>query len=161
MTIEHAYRVSAWWTSGGSGLAKCESASNAIHFSKSEEFGGMKARWSPEQLLLCALAASFTTAVEAVARATKFNYTDMEVEVEGTAERGELGYTFTEILVRPRLTVQSEEDLGQGMTLLRRASRLCVIARAIAVPQITELKVKVAKMPQAIRADESMAKVRV
>ena len=61
MAAEYTYRVSAWWTSGRTGLAKCESSPNTIHFSEAAELGGLQGRWTPEQLLLCALAGCFTT----------------------------------------------------------------------------------------------------
>jgi len=147
MALEHTYRVSAWWTSGRTGLAKCESAPNAIHFSEAPELGGLEGRWTPEQLLLCALAACFTTTFEAVARSVKFAYTDLEVEVDGAMRKDKLGCTFAEIVLRPTLTVQSEEEMDEGMVLLRRAKSLCMISRAIAVAQTTEPKVEVSKMP--------------
>jgi len=159
MAAEHAYRVSAWWTSGPTGLAKCESAPNAIHFSEAEELGGLKGRWTPEQLLLCALAACFTTTFEAVARRANFAYMDMEVEVEGKVSNEKLGCTFSEIVLHPRLTVQSEEELEEGMGLLRRAKSLCLISRAISVPQATELKVEVGRMPPGHWAAEAPVKV--
>ena len=159
MAAEHAYRVSAWWTSGRTGLAKCESAPHVIHFSEAEEFGGLKGRWTPEQLLLCALAACFTTTFEAVAGSAKFSYTDMEVEVEGTVSKEGLGCTFSEIVLRPRLTVQSEEELEQGMGLLRRAKSLCMISRAISAPQTTDLKDELGKIPSGGWAAESEVKL--
>ena len=42
MSEEHAYRVAAWWTSGRTGLAKSDSAPNAIHFTAPMEFGGLR-----------------------------------------------------------------------------------------------------------------------
>ena len=47
MNEEHAYRVAAWWTSGRTGLAKSDSAPNAIHFTAPTEFGGLEGRWTP------------------------------------------------------------------------------------------------------------------
>ena len=41
MASEYTYRVSAWWTSGRTGLAKCESSPNTIHFSEAAELGGL------------------------------------------------------------------------------------------------------------------------
>ena len=111
------------------------------------ELGGLEGRWTPEQLLLCALAACFTTTFEAVARSVKFAYTDLEVEVDGAMRKNKLGCTFAEIVLRPTLTVQSEEEMDEGMVLLRRAKSLCMISRAIAVAQTTEPKVEVSKMP--------------
>jgi organic hydroperoxide reductase OsmC/OhrA len=148
MAAEYTYRVSAWWTAGRTGLAKCESSPNTIHFSEAAELGGLEGRWTPEQLLLCALAGSFTTTFHEVARAAKFEYTDLEVEIEGCVRRSRTaGCNFSEILLRPRLTVASEEQREAGMTLLRRAKSLCMISRAITVPQTLEPCLETVKVP--------------
>jgi len=148
MASEYSYRVSAWWTSGRTGLAKCESSPNTIHFSEAAELGGLQGRWTPEQLLLCALAGCFTTTFHEVARAAKFEYTDLEVEVEGTVHRNRsTGCNFDEILLRPRLTVQSDEQREAGLGLLRRTKAVCMISRAITVPQTLEPTVEAGKVP--------------
>lgn len=148
MPAEFTYRVSAWWTSGRTGLAKCESSPNTIHFSEAAELGGLQGRWTPEQLLLCALAGCFTTTFSVVARASKFEYTDLEVEIEGSVRRNRAaGSNFTEILIRPRLTVASEEQRETGLALLRRTKSICMISRAITVPQTLEPTVETAKIP--------------
>ena len=148
MAAEYTYRVSAWWTSGRTGLAKCESSPNTIHFSEAAELGGLQGRWTPEQLLLCALAGCFTTTFHEVARAAKFEYTDLEVEVEGTVHRNRsTGCNFDEILLRPRLTVQSDEQREAGLGLLRRTKAVCMISRAITVPQTMEPTVEAGKVP--------------
>ncbi len=148
MPAEYTYRVSAWWTSGRTGLAKCESSPNTIHFSEAAELGGLQGRWTPEQLLLCALAGCFTTTFHDVARAAKFEYTDLEVEMEGCVRRSRTtGCNFTEILIRPRLTIPSEEQRETALTLLRRTKSLCMISRAITVPQTLEPAVETVKLP--------------
>jgi len=148
MPAEYTYRVSAWWTSGRTGLAKCESSPNTIHFSEAAELGGLQGRWTPEQLLLCALAGCFTTTFNDVARSVKFDYTDLEVEIEGSVRRTRAtGCNFSEILIRPRLKVHSEDQIEAGLTLLRRTKSLCMISRAITVPQTMEPMVETVKMP--------------
>ena len=146
MAAEYTYRVSAWWTSGRTGLAKCESSPNTIHFSEAAELGGLQGRWTPEQLLLCALAGCFTTTFNDIARGAKFEYTDLEVEIEGTVRRSRTaGCGFNEILIRPRLTVQSEDQREAG--LLRRTKSICMISRAVTVPQTLEPTVETVKIP--------------
>jgi organic hydroperoxide reductase OsmC/OhrA len=148
MPAEYTYRVSAWWTSGRTGLAKCESSPNTIHFSEAAELGGLQGRWTPEQLLLCSLAACFTTTFSDVARASKFEYTDLEVEMEGCVRRSRAtGCNFTEILIRPRLTVASEDQREAGLALLRKTKSICMISRAITVPQTLEPTVETIKVP--------------
>ena len=158
MAAEYTYRVSAWWTSGRTGLAKCESSPNTIHFSEAAELGGLQGRWTPEQLLLCALASCFTTTFHEVARAAKFEYTDLEVEVEGNVHRNRnTGCNFEEILLRPRLTVQSEDQREAGLSLLRRTKAVCMISRAITVPQTLEPTVESGKVPVEGWSDQDVA----
>jgi organic hydroperoxide reductase OsmC/OhrA len=148
MAAELTYRVSAWWTSGRTGLAKCESSPNTIHFSEAAELGGLDGRWTPEQLLLSALAGCFTTTFHDVARSAKFDYTDLEVEIEGSVRRNRTaGNVFNEILIRPRLTVHAEDQRETGLNLLRRTKSLCLISRAITVPQTLEPTVETGKIP--------------
>ncbi|MGZ4733252.1 MAG: OsmC family protein [Terriglobales bacterium] len=148
MAAEYTYRISAWWTSGRTGLAKCESSPNTIHFSEAAELGGLQGRWTPEQLLLCALAGCFTTTFHDVARSAKFDYTDLEVEIEGSVRRNRTaGCNFSEILIRPRLIVQSEDQREAGLNLLRRTKAVCMISRAITVPQTLEPSVETGKVP--------------
>ena len=148
MAAEYTYRVSAWWTSGRTGLAKCESSPNTIHFSEAAELGGLQGRWTPEQLLLCALAACFTTTFHEVARATKFEFTDLEVEIEGSVHRNRnTGCNFDEILIRPRLTVQGDDQREAGLNLLRKTKAQCMISRAITAPQTLDATVETGKVP--------------
>src|SRR6266852_7367098 len=82
MTMEGAqkYRVIAWWSSGRTGLAKSSSTPNAIHFSAPAEFGGLEGRWTPEDLLLAALASCFTITFHSIAEYSGFDYVDLQVE---------------------------------------------------------------------------------
>ncbi len=90
----HSYRVSAWWTSGRTGIAKSDSAPNAIHFTAPKEFGGLEGRWTPEELLLAAIAGCFTTTVRTIAGSAQFEFTDLEVEVSGTDSQGAVRLLF-------------------------------------------------------------------
>jgi len=135
MEKSHTYRVTAWWSSGQTGLTKSESAPNAIHFAAPPQFGGLEGRWSPEDLLLSAIASCFTSTFQAIAGYMKFDYLDLEVEVEGTVDKISSGYCFTGIVIRPRLTVADEHDHSRGLDLLRKAKGLCLVSRALAIPQ--------------------------
>src|SRR2546423_11124981 len=101
MSEEHSYRVAAWWTSGRTGLAKSDSAPNAIHFTAPTEFGGLEGRWTPEELLLAALAACYTTTLRSIAGVAKLDFADLQVEASGIVRKAESGYRFAEIVVRP------------------------------------------------------------
>jgi peroxiredoxin-like protein len=131
MNEEHAYRVAAWWTSGRTGLAKSDSAPNAIHFTAPTEFGGLEGRWTPEELLLAAVAGCYTTTLRAIAGAAQFSFTDLQVEASGTVRKADSGYNFSQIVVRPNLKIGSEQERERALELLKRAEQLCLVSRAI------------------------------
>jgi peroxiredoxin-like protein len=143
MENQHTYRVIAWWSSGKTGLAKSDSAPNAIHFTAPPQFGGFEGRWTPEDLLLGAVASCYTTTFRALAEYSKFEYTDLEVEVQGVVRKAESGYAFDGIVVRPKLTISSEEEQPRAWRLLEKTKRLCLVSRGLSVAQTYEPRVQV------------------
>jgi peroxiredoxin-like protein len=142
MENEHTYRVVAWWASGKTGLVKSDSAPNAIHFTTPPQFGGIEGRWSPEDLLLSAVASCFTSTFHSLAERSSFHFTDLEVEVQGCVNKSESGYMFNEIVVRPRVTLSTDEDRAHAERLMEKAKRLCLVSRALAVEQKFEPRVQ-------------------
>jgi organic hydroperoxide reductase OsmC/OhrA len=145
MENKHKYRVVAWWTSGQTGIAKSDSAPNAIHFTAPPQFGGLEGRWTPEDLLMTALASCFTTTFHAIAGYSKFEYTDLEVEAAGSVSKTDTGYCFSEIVIRPCLTIPNEEQRERAISLLHKAKALCLVSRALATAQKFEARVEVSK----------------
>jgi len=145
MENEHKYHVVAWWSSGQTGIAKSDSAPNAIHFAAPPQFGGLEGRWTPEDLLITALASCFTTTFHAIAGRSKFEYTDLAVEAEGTVRKTDTGYGFSEIFIRPRLTIPNEEQREGAISLLHKAKLLCLVSRALATGQKFEAQVEIGK----------------
>jgi organic hydroperoxide reductase OsmC/OhrA len=145
MENEHQHRVVAWWTSGQTGLAKSDSAPNAIHFTAPPQFGGVEGRWTPEDLLMTALASCFTTTFHTIAGYSEFEYTDLAVEAIGTVIKTDCGYVFRDIVVRPSLTILSKEHRDRAISLLHRAKTLCLVSRALAAAQKFEPRIEIAK----------------
>jgi organic hydroperoxide reductase OsmC/OhrA len=131
----HRFQIVAWWASGRTGFAKSNSAPHAIHFSAPPAFGGMDGRWTPEDLLLCALAGCYTTTFRTVAESSKIAYADLQVEVEGYVKRAEVGYRFSEIAIRANLTIAHQGERDRALKLLHKAHELCLVARALSVEQ--------------------------
>jgi len=142
----HRFRVVAWWASGRTGLAKSNSAPNALHFTSPPAFGGLEGRWTPEDLLLCAVASCFTTTFRALAEYSKFDYTDLQVEVDGGIGKADTGYSFGEVFIRANLMIPQEEDRARALKLLQKAKSLCPVSRALAVEQRFEPHVQVCEL---------------
>jgi organic hydroperoxide reductase OsmC/OhrA len=149
MEATQRYRVVAWWASGQTGLAKSDSAPNALHFSAPPEFGGLEGRWTPEDLLLGAIASCFTTTFRAIAEHSNFEYTDLEVEVEGSLVRAEKGYCMAGIVIRPSLSIPNEEGRERALTLLQKSKALCPVSRAVHITQELVPRVEVSKLSPA------------
>ena len=143
METANKYRVVAWWSSGRTGLAKSDSAPYAIHFTAPPEFGGLESRWTPEDLLLSALASCYTTTYRALADYARLGCADFEVEVEAGICKTDSGYSFSEIVIRPHLTIYGEEEQTRALRLLRKAKNLCLVSRALSVEQKFQPRVQV------------------
>ena len=144
----HRFRVVAWWASGRTGIATSSSAPNAIHFTAPAEFGGLEGRWTPEELLMTAIASCFTTTFHTIAESAKFEYTDLAVEAEATVRKADTGYCFSEIVMRPCLTIRAEEQRERAIGLLQKAKSLCLVSRALASAQKFEVRIETSKPSQ-------------
>ena len=94
---------------------------------------------------MTALASCFTTTFHAIAGYSKFEYTDLEVEAEGTVSKADSGYRFSEIVIRPRLTIPNEEQRERAISLLHKAKELCLVSRALSTPQKFGIQVEISK----------------
>ena len=132
--VEHDYRVTAWWTSGRTGIAKSDSAPNAIHFTAPTNFGGLEGRWTPEELLLASVASCYTTTLRSIVSSAQADFTDLEVVASGTIRKIDSGYAFTEIILRPVLKIADIGQRDRALDLLKKAQRMCLVSRALETP---------------------------
>jgi organic hydroperoxide reductase OsmC/OhrA len=99
------------------------------------EFGGPGDRWSPETLLVAALADCFTLGFRAIATASKFEWASLRCEVEGKLERVERATQFTGFEVRASLRVPKGTDEARARSLLEKAEKTCFIANSCSFPR--------------------------
>ncbi len=95
------------------------------------EFGGPGDQWSPETLLVAAVADCFALSFRAIARASKFEWTTLERQVEGKLERIESGTRFTAFAVRATLTIPPGADDARARKLLAKAEHACLITNSL------------------------------
>jgi len=131
---QYSYHVSAWWSAGRAGLAKADCSPAAIHFAAPIEFGGMEGRWTPEELLLAAVASCFTTTLGTIAGKARVELTDLQVEASASVRRSPAGYAIDAIELRPSVRIASSADGERVLELMRRAESLCLVARSLGVP---------------------------
>lgn len=143
MNWAHKFRVVAWWSSARTGIAKSDSAPNAVYFTAPIELGGIEGRWTPEDLLLGTVASGFTTTFRAIAEPAQFEYVDFQVEVSGIVTTNDSGNYFNGISIRADLAVDREEKKEQGLKLLHKTKELCLVARTLTAQQSFEPSVTV------------------
>ena len=59
--------------------------------------------------------------------------------------RADSGYNFSEIVIRPQLTISREQERERALELLQKAKALCLVSRALAIAQKFETRVEISK----------------
>ena len=95
------------------------------------EFDGPGNRWSPETLLVAAVADCFLLSFRGVARANKFAWDSLECSVEGKLDKVEGKTHFTHYLVRATLRAPVGTDEAKARQLLARAEHVCLISNSL------------------------------
>jgi peroxiredoxin-like protein len=150
MEKTYRYTCTSHWTTHKRGIVEAENIPRTINFAAPPEFGGEPGLWTPEQLLLAAVATCFTATFRAVAERSKVEFYGLEVPVEGVLEREEGGYRFTQVYLRPALTLGREEDREKALRLLEKAEKACLISRSLASKIIVEPQIVVAPATVAV-----------
>ena len=126
----HRYHVTA--NAGAMGrVVLSHEGVEPIESSPPVEFDGPGDAWSPEGLLVAAVADCFVLTFRAIARATKLEWTRLQVAVDGTLERNEGQSSFTHFEVHATLDAAAGTDHGQAVVALERAERGCLISNSL------------------------------
>jgi organic hydroperoxide reductase OsmC/OhrA len=107
------------------------------------EFDGPGDRWSPETLLVAAVADCFLLSFRGVARANKFAWNSLTCEVHGTLERPEGKTRFTKIVVKAELRAPAGTDEAKAVQLVQRAENVCLISNSLVAERRVEATVVV------------------
>lgn len=140
--LPHHYVVSAGAKAAGNvvlssnGVADLESAPPA-------EFGGPGDQWSPESLLVAAVADCFILSFRAIARASKLEWDSLSCQVEGTLERVERVTQFTGFTVAATLDISAETDEAKAQRLLEKAEQVCLVTNSLKADSHLEATVRV------------------
>ena len=106
------------------------------------EFDGPGGVWSPETLLIAAIADCFILTFRGVARAARFEWVSLEAHVEGTLERDSGVTQFIRFNTRAMITMQSNADHAKACELLERAEKLCLVANSLRGARALEVQVR-------------------
>ena len=117
----------------------------ALRSAPPAEFGGPGDRWSPETLLVAAVADCFALTFRAIASASRLPWISLTCEGEGTVERPERVTQFTGFVLRARLLVPDGVDQEQARRALERAERACLVTNSLKAAVRLEAEIEVAR----------------
>jgi organic hydroperoxide reductase OsmC/OhrA len=142
----HEYDVEVRWTGNlGEGTAGYRAYSRdheaaaegrpPIPGSSEPGFRGDPGRWNPEQLLVASLSQCHLLWYLHLCASEGVVVTGYEDHAHGVMEMAEDGGgEFTEVLLRPAVTVAEDSMIARAAELHERAHELCFIARSVSFP---------------------------
>jgi peroxiredoxin-like protein len=104
-------------------------------------FDGPGDAWSPEHLLLSAVATCFLFTLRAVAKVSKLELAAADVEAAGTVDRHEGVTRFTSITLRPQITVAAGIDHERVRHAVEKTERACLVSASLATPVRVDLHI--------------------
>jgi len=149
---EHRYHVTVEWTGNkGQGTENYKAydrefnvlaeAKTAIAGSSDPAFLGNASRWNPEEMLLASASAChklWYLHLCAEAGISVESYLD---KAEGTMMEARQG-RFTQILLRPQITLRAGDDIELAKALHHKAHEQCFIANSLNFPIVCEPQIK-------------------
>ncbi|WP_052852487.1 OsmC family protein [Streptomyces avicenniae] len=155
-TRQHGYEVTVRWTGAASGgttayktyardtEAAAEGKTVALPGSADPAFLGDATRWNPEELLVASLSQCHMLSYLALCSLRKIVVTGYEDAASGTMEETGGAGAFTEVLLRPVVTVAEAGMVEAATALHGPASDSCFIAASVNFPVRHEPTVRVA-----------------
>jgi organic hydroperoxide reductase OsmC/OhrA len=95
------------------------------------QFGGPEGVWSPETMLSATVANCFVLSFRAIARASKFEWTSLECDVDGVLERPERSAFFTAFNIHAVLHVPDGSRTELAQRLLEKSEKICLITASL------------------------------
>jgi organic hydroperoxide reductase OsmC/OhrA len=126
----HRYTVSA--ASAAAGAVELTSPGlQALVSAPPTEFDGPGDRWSPETLLVGAVADCYVLSFRAVAAASKFAWVSLDCSVDGKLDRIERTSSFTHFDIKARLRLPPGADRERAQQLLEKSKAVCLVSNSL------------------------------
>ena len=135
------YRTSVSWTEEKKGIL-CSAGKPTIEVATPPEFKGHEGMWTPEELFVASVNICIKTTFLYYAQKEDFKFLSYESEAEGVLERVENKFMFSEIKVKPRITVLLKDQIEKAKELIELSEKNCLISNSIKskIEVITEIK---------------------
>jgi peroxiredoxin-like protein len=129
--LPHHYTVTAQGTTSTSQVAVSSAGVHDIMTDAPAEFDGPGDQWTPEALLMAAVADCFILTFRAVARASKLDWHDISCEATGKLDRIERVTRFTDVALQVKLILPTGSDHSKAERLLHKAEENCLVTNSM------------------------------
>lgn len=144
--LPHCYEVQL--SGGPSGYAQLSAnGPPELRTAPPEDFGGPGDAWSPEHLLLASVQACFLFTLRAVARSSQLEFQSLELDASGVVDRRDGVTRFTQIVLRPSLTVSPGTDHQRALHVLEKAKKACLVSASLSTDILMEPRISGANAP--------------
>lgn len=116
----------------------------SIRASAAPMFRGDASLPNPEDLLVVSLSICHFLSYVALCARAGVNVIGYEDEASGTMSRFERGFHFTDVLLKPRVTIAAGSDADKAAALHEKAHETCFIANSVNFPVRHEAAIRVA-----------------
>jgi len=142
--LPHVYEVrlaggpTGYATASGSNLPDLRTA-------PPRDFDGPGDAWSPEQLLVAAVETCFLFTLRALAAASKVEFTSLQLSGQETLEHTGGVTRFTQIMLKPVLTLAPGVDQSKVEQVLRKSAKVCFVSASLSTPVRVEPRILVSE----------------
>lgn len=128
--LPHIYRVAAA-VDGAANVTLSANGLPGLETAGPPEFDGPGNVWSPETLLVGAVADCFVLSFRAIARTAKLDWLTLECQAEGELDKIGKLTQFTAFKVSATLTVPQGTSEKKAHTILEKAEKYCLITNSM------------------------------
>lgn len=89
---------------------------------------------SPEDLFVASAVSCYGVSLSGVAKRFHAEFTSFKVEATGTLCKGEYGWEFEQITIKPTIIVPTNKDKKKMMKAAERAHQYCVVSNSMKCP---------------------------
>ncbi|EAR20628.1 OsmC family protein [Nitrococcus mobilis] len=140
----HHYRVSAAGATAGT-VRVSAAELPALDTMPPPQYGGEPGHWSPETLLVAAVADCFVLAFRSVAQASRLEWESVRCDVEGTLERMDRVTLFTHFEINAELRIGDSSSRGKAERCLEKAERACLITNSLKAETTLQLQIEISE----------------
>jgi len=109
-----------------------------------KEFDGPGDLWSPETLLVAAMADCYILTFRAIARASHLPWLRIDCQSDGILDRVDNVTRFTRFDIQATLTVPAGTDVNKAERILEKAEAVCLVSSSLNAEKHLETRIEFA-----------------